>query len=75
MDRLNAILKEVFGIEAGTIEKNFNLRDLETWDSMAYMMLVSRVEQDFQIELDAEEIVKLLSIDQIELILKERNIV
>ncbi len=64
---------EVFNIEPGSIDKNANLRDLETWDSMAYMLLVTRVEQDFDIELNAEEIVKLLSIDQIEFILKTHN--
>lgn len=74
MDKLDKILMEVFNIEPGSIDANTNFRDLETWDSMAYMLLVTRVEQDFAIELNTEEIVKLLSIGQIELILKEHNL-
>ena len=73
MDKVNKILKEVFSIQEGSIDKNYNFRDLETWDSMGYMVLVAKIEEEFQIELTGEEIVRLLSISQIEQILKERN--
>lgn len=73
MERINKILKEVFNVQEGSIGRDHNFRDLETWDSMGYMVLVAKIEEEFQIELTAEEIVRLLSIGQIEQILKERN--
>lgn len=72
-EKINKILKDVFSISPGSIEKNKNFRDLETWDSMAYMMLIARIEEDFNIQLDGEEIVKLLSIAQIEEVLKGKK--
>lgn len=74
MEKVDLILKDVFGIKPGSIEKDFNLRGLEAWDSLAYMGLIARIEHDFDIQLDGEEITKLLSINQIEGILKKRGV-
>ena len=74
MDKLNQILKDIFDISPGSIDKNFNFRDLGSWDSMAYILLVSRIETDFSIQLNGDEILRLLSISQIEEVLKEKKV-
>lgn len=75
MEKVNSILKEVFNVDSKSLAKNYNFRDLETWDSMGYMILVSKIEEEYKIELTPDEVVKLLSIEQIEKILKDRNII
>lgn len=73
IEKINKILKDVFSVDPGSIDKNANFQDLATWDSMAYMMLIARIEEDFNIQLDGDEIVKLLSINQIEEVLKGKR--
>lgn len=73
MEKLYKIVGEIFNVDAKNLDVNFNFQDLDSWDSMAYMYLVAKIEEDFTIQLSEAEIVRLFSINQIVDILKSHN--
>lgn len=44
---------------------NLQLGDLDEWDSVAHLELIAAIEQAFGVQLSADEIVELTSLDRI----------
>lgn len=53
---LEKIFAEVFDIAEGTVIDTLALADIPTWDSMAHMMFIVRLEEDYQIQFTGDEI-------------------
>jgi acyl carrier protein len=53
---LEKIFAEVFDIAEGTVLDTLALADIPTWDSMAHMMFIVRLEEDYQIQFTGDEI-------------------
>ena len=53
---LEKIIAEVFDIAEGTVSDTLALADIPTWDSMAHMMFIVRLEEDYQIQFTGDEI-------------------
>ena len=49
------------------------LRDIPTWDSMTHMVLVSRLEQYYQVEFSGDEIADFQTIGDIRQALRKRG--
>jgi len=62
-ERLRYLLQSVLGIE--TISEHGRQDDYVEWDSLAYMSVVARVEDEFDVEVTAENIEAFGSIDTI----------
>ena len=50
------IFAEVFNIAVETVVDTLALADIPTWDSMAHMMFIVRLEEDYQIQFTGDEI-------------------
>ena len=74
MDRVARLLHEVFDGRADAALTAESFRDVEGFDSLAYIELVSAVEREFEIELTAEEVQEILSYDGMRAVLASRSI-
>lgn len=70
--KLNDILTRVFRIELEEIKDDLRRKDFEPWDSMAHLMLVSEVENEFEIFFEDEEVVDIWTVADLKKILKQK---
>lgn len=74
LEKLNNIFCEVFSVEASALNSNFNKDTVEGWDSVRLLSLTSSVEDEFDIMLDAEDIIGFSSYEIAKEILKKYDI-
>ncbi|MFW9844981.1 MAG: acyl carrier protein [Candidatus Thorarchaeota archaeon] len=70
--KLIDILTRVFRIEPNEIKDDLKRKDFEPWDSMAHLMLVSEVENEFEIFFEDEEVVDIWTVADLKKILKQK---
>ena len=56
LEKLNKIFCEVFSVEELALNDEFNNDNVEGWDSVRQLSLTTSVEDEFDIMLDAEDI-------------------
>ena len=71
-DRINKILSELLRIPYGDINNNISMDDFDIWDSLSHMELVVSIEEEFKIELTADEIVAMQNVGEIKRIILDR---
>ena len=60
IEKLNSIFKEVFSVGDADLV-NLNKENVDCWDSVHQLSLTSAIEDEFDIMLDAEDIVEFTS--------------
>ena len=63
MKKIEKIFSEV--LEIDRIDSNLSLNSTENWDSLNHLILISRIEDEFQITFTPEEIENLNSFEKI----------
>ena len=58
LEKLNKIFCEVFSVDESALNDSFNNCSVEGWDSVRQLSLTSSVEDEFDIMLDAEDILE-----------------
>jgi acyl carrier protein len=53
---LEKIFSEVFAISEASVIDTLALVDIPNWDSMAHMMFIVRLEEDYQVQFTGDEI-------------------
>ena len=74
LEKLNNIFCEVFSVEVSALNNEFNKNSVEGWDSVRQLSLTSAVEDEFDIMLDAEDIIGFSSYASAKEILKKYDI-
>lgn len=74
LEKLNSIFCEVFSVEVTALNSEFNKDNIEGWDSVRQLSLTSSVEDEFDIMLDAEDILDFTSYDNAKAILAKYEI-
>lgn len=74
LEKLNTIFCEVFSVEASTLNSDFNKDSVDGWDSVRQLSLTSSVEDEFDIMLDAEDILEFTSYENAKAILAKYEI-
>lgn len=74
LEKLNNIFCEVFSVEASLLNSEFNKDTVEGWDSVRQLSLTSAVEDEFDIMLDAEDIIGFSSYENAKELLKKYDI-
>ena len=74
LEKLNNIFCEVFSTELSALNADFNKDNIEGWDSVHQLSLTSSVEDEFDIMLDAEDILEFTSYDNAKIILAKYDI-
>ena len=75
IEKLNKIFCEVFSVEESALNSNFNKCDVAGWDSVRQLSLTSSVEDEFDIMLDAEDILEFTSYDNAKAVLAKYDVV
>ena len=58
-------VSEVLNNDSISLNINSNIDDIEGWDSLAHVGIVTQIEQDFEIKFTLEEVSELTSIKKI----------
>jgi acyl carrier protein len=74
LEKLNNIFYEVFSVEPSALNADFDKNSVEGWDSVHQLSLTSAVEDEFDIMLDAEDILDFTSYDNAKAILAKYDI-
>jgi acyl carrier protein len=60
--KLTEIVAELFDLDPAAVDDGLTPEDVELWDSMNHLRLVSAVEEEFQIKLSMQEIESIRSL-------------
>lgn len=71
---LEKILKDSFNMKKEEYHDEKALMDLEDWDSMNHMIFITRLEEEFNINLEGGEIISLVTIGDIRKLLEKKGI-
>lgn len=74
LEKLNSIFCEVFSVDASALNDTFNNCNVEGWDSVRQLSLTTAVEDEFDIMLDAEDILEFTSYDNAKKVLAKYEI-
>ena len=74
LEKLNEIFCEVFSVETTALSSEFNKDNVDGWDSVRQLSLTTAVEDEFDIMLDAEDILEFTSYDNAKSILVKYDI-
>ena len=73
LEKLAKVFADTFGIsEAET--KGLQYQGIEAWDSVGHMTLVAAIEDDFDIQLDTDDIIDMSSFEKAQEILGKYDI-
>lgn len=73
VEKLNSIFKEVFSVDDVELE-GLNKDNVDGWDSVHQLSLTSAIEDEFDIMLDAEDILEFTSYENAKKILAKYKI-
>lgn len=59
------LFKEVFEMEDEEVKFNNNFRDLETWDSITHLSLIAMLDDEYDIQIEEEELKKLITVEDL----------
>ena len=72
MKTLDAILSEVFRIPQDEIHEGLTMDDIQHWDSLTHMDLITSIEQGLRIQLTMDEIMTMKDVKSIRSIVAEK---
>lgn len=59
---LEKAFADVFHIPESSVNDALQLRDIASWDSLSHMMLIARLEEDFKLQFDGDEIADMATV-------------
>jgi acyl carrier protein len=65
-----SIFSEIFALPLDAVVDSLTLSDIPTWDSMAHMMLIVRLEEVYQLQFTGDEIADMKSVGDVRRALK-----
>lgn len=74
LEKLNNIFCEVFSVETSALKDEFSKDTVEGWDSIRQLNLTAAIEDEFDIILDAEDILDFVSYGNAKSILLKNGI-
>ncbi|RGC67458.1 Acyl carrier protein [Micromonospora sp. MW-13] len=60
-DRLRTVFVDALEVPEGTDVENLNYRGIEQWDSLGHMTLVAAIEDEFDVQLETEQVIDMSS--------------
>lgn len=73
-DRLAEMAANVFELEPAQVHDAMAPGEVPTWDSFTHVMLITQVEETFQVRLDPKELTSIKNIGDIRALLRKRGI-
>ncbi len=70
---LAEIIKESFSLREADQNDDVVLNSLEQWESMAHMLFITRIEENFEVEFEGDDIFAMQTIGDIKKVLAEKG--
>ncbi|MEM7390944.1 MAG: acyl carrier protein [Verrucomicrobiota bacterium] len=70
--QVRTIMASAFGTEVENITEETSPTTLDLWDSLKHMNLVVALEEEFEVTFNEEELIDMMSLDQILSILSDK---
>lgn len=74
MKQLCSLVAEILGVEGSTIGPRTGPGTLPKWDSLGHIHLISAVEETYNVQLTADEIINVLSVSDLAALLEEKGV-
>ena len=71
-EKITIIFRDVFGDITLTINDEMTAADVENWDSLTHMIMISKVEEEFGVKFRLKELNKLKKVGDIISLLEEK---
>ena len=72
VEKLTAVFQEVFSDSSLVLNDDMKANDVEKWDSLTHMLMISTVEERFGVKFKLKELNKLKKVGDIIAILSEK---
>lgn len=73
-ERLTRLIAEILRVPATGIVDSLDMQATGTWDSLSHIELIAALEEEFAVELTADEIVSMRSVGAIKSVLRGKSI-
>lgn len=73
LERLQFAFSQALGIDQDHIHDDLTYQQIPEWDSIAHMILISEIEQVFDVSLDTDEVIGLSSMAKAKEILEKHG--
>ena len=74
-DKVKQIISETFKVRRNDIIMEMTVEDIELWDSLGQLILISNMEKEFNVIFELEEIFEIMSIRDIFNILERKGVI
>ncbi len=74
MSKLEEIIANIFELDPSQIKKEMTPSDIEAWDSLSQLNLISAIEKEFKIKLEIDEIFTVMKIGDIFDLLSKKGV-
>jgi acyl carrier protein len=74
IDEIKEVFLTEFGIPADEFSSSLAYGSIPEWDSASHMVIITALEERFDIMFDPDEVVELSTVDQIEAALKAKGV-
>lgn len=71
--RLEKVIRNVFPLDAETINENWTSDDIPEWDSVGHLDLIMEIEREFQVKIEVEEMFEVEKLGDIARILEKKK--
>lgn len=74
-EKLISSFSEALGIDVSTVTDSLEYQSIPEWDSISHMILISQLEEDFEVSIDTDDVIDMSSVAKAKEILSKYNIV
>ena len=71
-EKLKNIFSELFKIDKNTVNPNSSINNIERWSSLMHFKLIAMIEEEFKINFNEEEFIRLTSFAEIVKVLSKK---
>ena len=71
-ENLQEIFRKVFNEPSLIIDKEMNANDVDSWDSLSHMEMITNVEEVFSVKFKLKDLVKLKNVGDLERLIEEK---
>ncbi len=73
--KLNTVFSESLGIDGATISDSLAYQSIKEWDSISHMVLISNLEEAFNVSIETDDVIDMSSLAKAKEILMKYNVV
>ncbi len=73
-EKLTAAFSDALTIDVSTVKDTLAYQSIPEWDSISHMVLISRIEEAFDVSIDTDDVIDMSSVAKAKEILKKYNV-